>query len=78
MFRLLVIILAASLTWADQASAQSILAWQREFPKGEFSTSSVPLLEFEYDGNTRDSIPPIYQPTYVPVAQATRYAILSR
>ena len=73
MFRILAITLAASLASANLAPAQSILAWESEFPKGDFSETSVPYRDFEYDGNTRDSIPPIYDPVFVPVAQATQF-----
>ena len=73
MFRLLAIILAVTFATANPGLAQSLAAWQSEFPNGDFSKNSVPYREFEYDGNTRDSIPPIYEPAYLPVAQATQY-----
>ncbi len=70
---MLAIILSLTFAFANFAPAQSLSAWQSEFPKGDFSENSVPYREFEYDGNTRDSIPPIYDPKYLPVAQADQY-----
>ena len=73
MLRLQAFTLAVALAWGNLALAQSILAWQSEFPQGDFTEKSVPYREFEDDGNTRDSIPPIYDPVFVPVAQATQF-----
>ncbi len=46
------------------AQAQSVSAWAREFPKGDFSKAIISLDEIEFDGNTRDSIPPVFEPIY--------------
>ena len=53
------------------ALAQSLAEWQRQFPLADFSVSSVPFSDIEFDGNGRDSIPPIYNPTYRPVSDVT-------
>ena len=48
--------------WADTATG--------EFPLTDFSVRSIALEEIVYDGNTRDSIPPVGTPTFVPIAEA--------
>jgi len=54
---------ATQADWTGQAAA--------EFPKTNFSLRTIPLGEVEYDGNTRDSIPPVAVPQYVPIGEAT-------
>ncbi len=50
------------------AQSDSVAKWQAEFPKGDFGRFIVPKEEIEYDGNTRDSIPPIDEPIFVDAA----------
>ncbi len=50
------------------AFSQSLAAWQTEFPKADFSQSEVPFTEISFDGARRDSIPPIHNPVYKPLA----------
>ena len=73
MFRLIFIAIFSLSFWASPALAQSLAQWAQEFPKGDFSQAIVPLKEIEYDGNVRDSIPPIDNPRYVNVRQAEQY-----
>lgn len=40
--------------------------WRVEFPDTDFSKRSVKLSEFRTDGARRDSIPPIWSPTFIP------------
>ena len=47
-----------------EALAQVPPDWEIEFPKGDFSKSVISFSEIESDGNTRDSIPPVYEPRY--------------
>ncbi len=47
------------------APAQTLSGWEREFPKADFSKSMIAFDEIESDGNTRDSIPPVFEPKYV-------------
>lgn len=54
----------------DEARAQGALRWQREFPKTDFEKRSIDLSEVGDDGNTRDSIPPVYEPRYVSATAA--------
>lgn len=57
----------------DQIAATHLeLAGQveQEFPLTDFSIRSIALDEISYDGNTRDSIPPVGTPTFVPISQA--------
>lgn len=51
------------------ASAQGTSKWEREFPGTDFETRIIGLDEINDDGNTRDSIPPVRQPKYLPVAE---------
>jgi hypothetical protein len=53
------------------AFAQGVSKWEREFPKTDFETRIIELSEIGDDGNTRDSIPPVFDPKYVPVADIT-------
>ena len=71
MKKLLILLFVAF--WAQGAFAQSLADWAREFPKGDFAVTEIPFREIEFDGNTRDSIPPIDDPQYIPVADADQY-----
>ena len=51
------------------AFAQGVSKWQREFPATNFETRIIELDEINDDGNTRDSIPPVREPKYVPVSE---------
>lgn len=51
------------------AFAQGLSKWQREFPATNFETRMIELDEIDDDGNTRDSIPPVREPRYLPVAE---------
>ncbi|MEE9428922.1 MAG: DUF3179 domain-containing protein [Paracoccaceae bacterium] len=73
MFRLIHIVIVSLFLWANTAISQSLAQWAQEFPKGDFSQAIVPLQEIEYDGNVRDSIPPIDNPKYVNVQQSDQY-----
>ena len=44
---------------------------QREFPLTDFEKIGVAMDEITFDGARRDSIPPIYDPVYVPISDAT-------
>lgn len=60
--RLLVTLLICALPLA--VWSQSVAVWEQEFPLGDFSNTMISLDEIEYDGNTRDSIPPVFEPKY--------------
>ena len=64
--------LAALAVPALNASAQfrPDSAWVREFPKTDYEKHIIPYDEFQFDGATRDSIPPITDPQYAQVAEA--------
>jgi len=49
--------------------AQVPTGWEIEFPKGDFSKSVISFDEIESDGNTRDSIPPVFEPRYQPASK---------
>ncbi|MGI9571207.1 MAG: DUF3179 domain-containing protein, partial [Desulfobulbia bacterium] len=49
------------------ANAESIFSWSQEFPKTQFSKSSVQLSEIKSDGPKRDTIPPINNPRFISV-----------
>lgn len=74
MLRALAITIVALNFWALAASAQSFVEWAKEFPKADFSKSTIPYRDIEFDGNTRDSIPPIDNPIYVTANETSRYA----
>jgi len=57
--------LAASMAVPAKA-ADSLQYWRLEFPETDFSKHSVPLKEIRSDGATKDSIPPIMNPTFIP------------
>ena len=63
--------LALSLTVAGMqvAGAQSPDEWSEEFPKTDFSRATVPFSEIRSGGPRRDTIPPIHDPQYEPVAE---------
>ncbi len=44
--------------------------WSREFPRTDFGVHAIPFDEIDSDGATRDSIPPIHDPHFVPAAEA--------
>ena len=62
MFRLFIIFLVFL---PQLLLAQTPGSWAREFPIGDFAELRVEVDEIEFDGNTRDSIPPIDDPRYV-------------
>ncbi|MEP4377478.1 MAG: DUF3179 domain-containing protein [Alphaproteobacteria bacterium] len=62
--------MAALLSGAPEASADPDL-WKREFPLTDFARTEVPLEEIEDDGNYRDTISPIDNPVFQPVAALT-------
>lgn len=53
-----------------EAQAEDPQAWKAEFPQTDFSKHNVPYDEITFDGARRDSIPPITDPQYAPVAVA--------
>ena len=62
---------ADNLGLTSRASAESPRDWVDEFPIADFDNTTIDYGEIVYDGNTRDSIPPIHDPVFVPVAEAT-------
>lgn len=54
------------------AHAEDPQSWAREFPGTAFEKHIVPYEEIDFDGARRDSIPPIMDPQYAPVAAAAR------
>ncbi|MFQ5971553.1 MAG: DUF3179 domain-containing protein [Alphaproteobacteria bacterium] len=44
--------------------------WEREFPNTDFAQRSIEFDEIDSDGATRDSIPPIVDPRFIPAASA--------
>ena len=58
------------------AFAQGVSKWQREFPATNFETRIIELDEINDDGNTRDSIPPVREPKYVPVSEVKDMGLL--
>jgi hypothetical protein len=54
-----------------QAGPENVQHWAREFPKTDFTKRTINLSEIRADGATRDSIPPILKPKFVPVAEIT-------
>ena len=63
---LLAAVLAAA---APARAADGIQYWRAEFPSTDFSKAAVPYSEFRSDGATRDSIPPITNPTFIPASK---------
>ena len=68
------ILFFALLFCAGFAQAQSPEAWEQEFPIGDFSCSVINVSEIEFDGNTRDSIPPIDDPFFARLAEIDLFA----
>ncbi len=50
-------------------AAQGLSGLKRDFPKTDFERHSVPFAQLQFDGATRDSIPPITDPQYKQVAE---------
>ena len=46
--------------------------WTGEFPKTDFSRTSINLIEVVEDGPRRDTIPPIFDPQFVPANGETK------
>ncbi len=69
---LVVFAIAAVSLWGvlPGAFAQGVSKWQREFPQTDFETRVIELSEIDDDGNTRDSIPPVREPKYIPAREA--------
>ena len=69
---LVVFAIAAVSLWGvlPGAFAQGLSKWQAEFPKTDFDNRVIELSEIGDDGNTRDSIPPVREPTYILAAEA--------
>ncbi len=61
----------AALFGLPSASAESPRDWVDEFPSANFDLTAIEFGEIVYDGNTRDSIPPIHDPKFVSVNDAT-------
>jgi hypothetical protein len=51
----------------DDDEATAPVVWSREFPKTDFSKRAVPLSEITSGGPSRDGIPPIDRPRFLPV-----------
>ncbi len=51
------------------ARAEGPLDWRDEFPMTDFDRRSVEYAEFDFDGATRDSIPPINDPKFALVSE---------
>ena len=64
----LILALSALLSWP--AAAQTLLQWSEDFPRTDFAARSIDLGEVVTYGR-KDSIPPIDDPQFVPVAQVT-------
>ena len=56
-----------AVTWA----ASPIDEWTAEFPRTDFSKSSINFSEIVADGPRRDTIPPIFKPEFVAASEAT-------
>ena len=50
------------------AAAEGPEDWRAEFPNTDFGTRSIEFAEIEFDGATREGIPPIDDPRFVAVA----------
>lgn len=64
------VVLAALLALPAAAAQAAPDAWQREFPKTDFTTHGVPFEEIMSGGPPRDGIPPIDDPVFAPVAES--------
>ncbi len=60
--------LAGLAAFAPPAEAQGIAGLRRDFPQADLEHHLVPLAELRFDGARRDSIPPIDNPEFRPVA----------
>lgn len=65
-----VLTIASFVVGADTVS-ENPADWRHEFPNTDFETRAIAYDEIVSDGAARDSIPPIDQPHFVPVAEAT-------
>ncbi len=62
---------AALVIAAGLASAQGLERLQAEFPNTDLTRGADALTELSFDGATRDSIPPVTDPVYLPVVAVT-------
>lgn len=67
MFRLAMLALAAALL-APASGGAAPAAWEAEWPRTDFSRTTVDLAEIRDGGPPKDGIPPIDAPRFVPVA----------
>ena len=67
----LISVIAIGIFAATRASS-IIDTWTGEFPKTDFSRTSISLIEIVEDGPRRDTIPPIFDPQFVPANGATK------
>jgi hypothetical protein len=66
----LVTVLAVGL-YAVTRAASPIDEWTAEFPRTDFSKTSINFSEIVADGPRRDTIPPIFKPEFVAAAEVT-------
>ena len=64
-------VVAALLAFLAMSSSAGPDAWRSEFPKTDFAKTVIEFAEITDDGNTRDSIPPVFEPVYLPAAEVT-------
>ena len=65
-----VLMIALSVLCTGLSSAQEIPgAWQREFPKTDFRKSGIDFSEILSGGPSRDGIPSIDDPRFLPVSE---------
>jgi len=67
----LISVIAVGIFAATRASS-IIDVWTGEFPKTDFSRTSINLIEVVEDGPRRDTIPPIFDPQFVPANGETK------
>lgn len=70
--RLRQVILTAILTAFAGTAAAQVEFWKNEWPKTDFSQSSVPFNEIISGGPPKDGIPAIDDPSFIAVAKETR------
>ena len=65
------LVLVAALLIGTAGASADLALWKSEFPLTDFARAQVPLAEIEDDGNYRDTISPIDDPVFQPVAALT-------
>lgn len=74
--RVVAIIALTALSWTPLSAAGNIADWRHEWPRTDFTRHNVDLGEIVSGGPSRDQIPPIDAPRFVPSGEVTDLASL--